>query len=138
MARSNLSFAIAFFYVCLHCIAEILRSIWESLFPARPKSLDNEVVVITGAGKGLGKALAREMSRFGAIVVLWDIDSTANQSVATSIRLEGGAAYAYTVISISCYKCNDLVASISSNRLMLCVLISDQFVTHTKASTVIY
>ena len=99
MIRSYISITIAFFFVWLHCIAEIFRSIWESLFPIHPKSLNNEVVVITGAGKGLGKALAREMSQLGAIVVLWDIDSKANQSAAARIRHDGGVAYTYTVIS---------------------------------------
>ncbi|RDD40510.1 Epidermal retinol dehydrogenase 2 [Trichoplax sp. H2] len=97
MIRSYLSISIAFFFVCLHCIAEILRSIWQWVFPIRPKSLHNEIIVITGAGRGLGKALALETSKLGAIVVIWDIDSAANQSVACDIRNSGGIAYDYTI-----------------------------------------
>lgn len=37
------------------------------------KSLKGELVLITGAGGGLGRLLAIRMTRLGAKTVLWDI-----------------------------------------------------------------
>jgi NAD(P)-dependent dehydrogenase (short-subunit alcohol dehydrogenase family) len=48
------------------------------------------VVVITGAGSGIGRATARAFGRRGARLVLGDIDEEAVERVATELR-EGGA-----------------------------------------------
>ncbi|WP_424983178.1 SDR family NAD(P)-dependent oxidoreductase [Labedaea rhizosphaerae] len=54
--------------------------------------LDGKVVVVTGAGRGLGEAYARHAGRAGAAVVVNDIDVDMAEQVAVAIREEGGAA----------------------------------------------
>lgn len=46
---------------------------------------NDSVVVITGAGSGIGKALAGELARRGAFVHVTDVDKTAAQAVAAEI-----------------------------------------------------
>jgi NAD(P)-dependent dehydrogenase (short-subunit alcohol dehydrogenase family) len=54
--------------------------------------LDQRVVVVTGAGRGNGRAIAMRCAEEGAHVVLGDIDEPAVRSVAGQIRSAGGRA----------------------------------------------
>jgi all-trans-retinol dehydrogenase (NAD+) len=38
------------------------------------KSIDGKIVVITGAGSGVGRAIALRFAKLNAITVLWDIN----------------------------------------------------------------
>jgi NAD(P)-dependent dehydrogenase (short-subunit alcohol dehydrogenase family) len=52
--------------------------------------LDGKAVVVTGAGRGLGRAFAVHAARSGASVVVNDVDGAAE--VAEAINTEGGTA----------------------------------------------
>lgn len=56
--------------------------------------LKGRAVVVTGAGRGLGRAYALHAARSGAAVVVNDVDSAASERVAAEIRASGGAAVA--------------------------------------------
>jgi len=57
-------------------------------------SLDRRVAVITGAGRGLGRAHAERFAAEGASVVVNDVDGDAAEAVAEAIRGTGGDALA--------------------------------------------
>jgi 2-keto-3-deoxy-L-fuconate dehydrogenase len=57
-------------------------------------SLVHKHALVTGAGSGIGEAIARCFAMAGASVVLADIDRAAANRVADSIRSEGGTASA--------------------------------------------
>lgn len=57
-------------------------------------ALANKAIVITGAGRGLGRAYAELAAREGARVVVNDIDSDCAEEVAAAIRAAGGQAIA--------------------------------------------
>jgi len=59
-------------------------------------SLEGRVAVVTGAGRGIGAATARELSRAGAHVALLDRDPAGVNHTAEEIGLEGREALPFT------------------------------------------
>ncbi|MCL2658932.1 MAG: glucose 1-dehydrogenase [Acidobacteriaceae bacterium] len=57
--------------------------------------LDGRIAVVTGAGSGIGRAVAHRLSDEGARVVVVDIDGTRAEKTATEIREKGGDARAF-------------------------------------------
>ncbi len=55
---------------------------------------ENQVVVITGAGRGIGAAAARLFAQHGARVVVNDLDTEPAQAVVDEIEAAGGTALA--------------------------------------------
>jgi len=57
-----------------------------------PDRLDGRAAIVTGAGRGLGEAIAIELAGRGARVLLADIDGEAAALAAAAIRDSGAAA----------------------------------------------
>lgn len=49
------------------------------LLPSRRKNVAGEIVLITGAGSGIGRLMALEFAPLGATLVLWDINQEGNK-----------------------------------------------------------
>jgi NAD(P)-dependent dehydrogenase (short-subunit alcohol dehydrogenase family) len=63
--------------------------------------LDGKVAVITGAGKGIGRGIARRFAEEGAAVVAADIDDAAGKQVAEEIEKSGGRAlFVHTDVAV--------------------------------------
>ncbi|CAG06953.1 unnamed protein product, partial [Tetraodon nigroviridis] len=96
----------------LDVIYFILRSSLRAVLRPRTKPIDGELVLITGAGGGLGRLFAQEFAKHGAEVVLWDVDGGSNEQTAKLVRRLGGKAQAYTVDVTNkeeVYRCAQLV-----------------------------
>jgi 3-oxoacyl-(acyl-carrier-protein) reductase len=59
--------------------------------------LENRVAIITGAGRGLGKAMALDLSAAGAVVIIVDINRENAESACQEILDRGGIAAAFAV-----------------------------------------
>lgn len=60
-------------------------------------SLAGGTVVVTGASRGIGRAIAERMAEAGATVALWARDAGALREVATAIAARGGRAHEMVV-----------------------------------------
>ncbi len=56
--------------------------------------LENKIAVVTGAGRGIGRAIAMRLAEEGARVVVSDIEGSFAESVALRITEAGGKAFA--------------------------------------------
>ena len=72
--------------------------------------LDNQVAVITGAGAGIGRAIAETFAAAGAAVVVSDRDTDAAAEVVKGIKAQGGKASA---VACDVTKEEDLASLIS-------------------------
>jgi NAD(P)-dependent dehydrogenase (short-subunit alcohol dehydrogenase family) len=54
--------------------------------------IEDKVAVVTGAGSGIGRAVARRLAHEGAAVVVADVDEDAGASAVREIHSEGGRA----------------------------------------------
>lgn len=58
----------------------------------RKSSIEGKVAVVTGAASGIGKAIAHELARGGAIVAIADLNQAGADAVAAEIIAAGGRA----------------------------------------------
>ena len=58
------------------------------------KQFENKVAMVTGAGSGIGEAIARRMAEEGATVVVADVNEKAAREVVAAIEREGRTAAA--------------------------------------------
>ncbi|XP_071561649.1 epidermal retinol dehydrogenase 2-like [Temnothorax nylanderi] len=73
-----------FYYIC--------QSVYHHCFGLHEKEVAGEIVLITGAGHGIGKELAIQYASLGAKVVCLDVNKHTNEETANQI---GKNAYAY-------------------------------------------
>ncbi|KAG5682538.1 hypothetical protein PVAND_011885 [Polypedilum vanderplanki] len=67
------------------------------IFTAEERSVEGDIVLITGAGHGIGKEMAIQYSALGATIVCWDINEHLNLDTVNLIKSKGRKAYGYTV-----------------------------------------
>lgn len=67
-----------------------------NLFTAEPRDVSDDIVLITGAGHGMGKELATQYAALGSTVVCWDINEQLNLGTVKLIKSNGGKAFGYT------------------------------------------
>ncbi|CAO2581038.1 Short-chain dehydrogenase/reductase family 16C member 6 [Lemmus lemmus] len=76
-----------------------LESLVFKVVPKRKKNVAGEIVLITGAGSGLGRLLAMHFASHGAILVLWDINQEGNMETCRLAKEKGG-------VKVFTYKCD--------------------------------
>ncbi|XP_071142967.1 estradiol 17-beta-dehydrogenase 11-like isoform X2 [Mytilus edulis] len=88
------------FFVCIffpRLFYYYIDALISAFIPAKPKSIAGKIVLVTGAGHGIGKEIALELARKGAKLVLWDVNKADNEETATEIRSMGESATAFVV-----------------------------------------
>ncbi|XP_011692668.1 PREDICTED: short-chain dehydrogenase/reductase family 16C member 6-like [Wasmannia auropunctata] len=74
----------------------IYEATYRLIIPPQKKSVVGEIVLITGAGHGIGKELAIGYASLGATVICWDINEETNNETMNEIKKMGkNSVYAY-------------------------------------------
>jgi len=85
----------------------------------------NKVVIVTGAGSGIGKAAAIHFASYGAIVVVSDINLDSAKKVADEIVTNGGESLAVKTDVTNFNEVEDLVNLTLSNYEKLDVIVNN-------------
>ncbi|KAJ7338848.1 hypothetical protein JRQ81_012750 [Phrynocephalus forsythii] len=87
----------------LKCIFLLLYYCLEALvlmcICTKGKNVAGKIVLVTGSANGIGRQIALNFARLGAILVLWDIDEEGNEKTTKLIRANGAQA-------VHTYKCD--------------------------------
>ncbi|XP_040822633.1 estradiol 17-beta-dehydrogenase 11 isoform X1 [Ochotona curzoniae] len=74
-----------------------LESLVKLFIPKKKKSVSGEIVLITGAGHGIGRQTAYEFAKLKSKLVLWDINKHGIEETAAECRKLGAQAHPYVV-----------------------------------------
>ncbi|XP_057583693.1 17-beta-hydroxysteroid dehydrogenase 13 isoform X2 [Hippopotamus amphibius kiboko] len=78
-------------------IYSYLESLVKVFIPRRRKSVAGEIVLITGAGHGIGRQTAYEFAKQKSSLVLWDINKHGVEETATECRKLGATTHVFVV-----------------------------------------
>ncbi len=79
-------------------------------------SLQGKVTVITGAGTGIGRAIAHALADAGSLVVVTDLNMEWAQNVAQEIRAKGGEAMAFRLDVTNPEECQQVVNDVIAQK----------------------
>ncbi|XP_047444904.1 epidermal retinol dehydrogenase 2-like isoform X4 [Mugil cephalus] len=92
----------------LESIQVLLLSVWYNVesfihlfLPMKKKSIAGEVVLITGAGSGIGRLMAQEFATLGSVLVLWDINQDGMKETARLAKHSGASRVHYYLCDCS-------------------------------------
>ncbi|MDX1614882.1 MAG: SDR family NAD(P)-dependent oxidoreductase [Candidatus Promineifilaceae bacterium] len=87
--------------------------------------LDQQVAIVTGAGQGLGAAIARVLAGAGARIAVNDLNPDRAQRVAQAIQDSGGQALAVTADVSSKFQCVHLIETTRAEWGRLDILVNN-------------
>lgn len=82
-------------HLLIYLVYTYIDAVISIFVKKQPKSITGKLTLVTGAGHGIGRELALQLSALGARLVLWDINKTNNDRVVAEIKERGGTATAY-------------------------------------------
>jgi 3-oxoacyl-[acyl-carrier protein] reductase len=95
-------------------------------------SLEGRVAVITGAAQGIGKAIALELSKRGATVVINDISEPLAEKVVSEIKSNGGEAIAVPADISNFEQAHDLIKAAIDKYEKIDILVNNAGITRDK------
>ncbi len=87
--------------------------------------LENRIALVTGAGRGIGAAIAEAFAREGASVAVTDVDEVNAQTIAQELRAEGYEAMALTMDVSNQGQVRKAVAEVESRWQRVDVLVNN-------------
>lgn len=97
--------------------------------------LQNHIAAITGAGSGIGRAIALGFAREGAQIAVLDIDRDTAASTAAAIRDTGGKAHAFTLDVTDPAACRAVAAQVETTVGATSILVNNAGINRRNAFT---
>lgn len=79
----------------LYCLKVTFQCAIDLILPPKDANLSGEVAIVTGAGHGIGRELALQLSQEGVQVVCWDINEASVRETQKMIEEQNGTAWAF-------------------------------------------
>jgi NAD(P)-dependent dehydrogenase (short-subunit alcohol dehydrogenase family) len=98
-----------------------------------PGLLHNHIAVVTGAGSGIGQAIAAGFGREGAQVAVLDINAETAAKTATDIAATGGKAKAFTLDVTDRNACRDIAAKVAGEVGAVSILVNNAGINRRNA-----
>ena len=98
-----------------------------------PGLLQNHVAAITGAGSGIGRAIALGYAREGASLAVLDIDGAAAEKTAVDIRAAGGKAKSFTLDVTDRAACRAVAPQVAAQVGQVSVLVNNAGIVRRNA-----
>ncbi|MDG1891203.1 MAG: glucose 1-dehydrogenase [Verrucomicrobiota bacterium] len=92
--------------------------------------LDDKITLVTGAGSGIGKAIATLFAEAGAFVGVIDRDGSAAEATTQSILASGGRSTSYTVDVADSEACLELAETIQESFGSIDILVNNAGIGH--------
>ena len=90
-----------------------------------PQVLSGRVALVTGAGQGNGKAIAKGLAKAGATVIVTDLNEANANAVAEEIRGSGGTSHAYKLDVTSPAECDALAVVVDNEVGSIDILVNN-------------
>ncbi len=100
-----------------------------------PDLLQNHIAVVTGAGSGIGRAIALGFAREGAKLAVLDLNGETAEQTAADIRSEGGAARSFTLDVTDRAACRLVADEVADTLGRVSILVNNAGITRRNAFT---
>ena len=78
-------------------LTSLVMTLYHLVVPPVQKSVVGEVAVVTGAGQGIGREIAKQLAVLGVKVACWDVKEKEVKEVVEDIVRDGGEAIAVII-----------------------------------------
>jgi len=100
-----------------------------------PNLLQNHIAVVTGAGSGIGRAIALGYAREGASVAVLDINAEGAAKTAADIKAEGHKAINLTLNVTDAKACRAVASEVAAKLGPISILVNNAGITRRNAFT---